>query len=441
MGRSLAGKPPAGANLAPSDGASRRGSSSIRSSNDGIRGPDTARSSISNSVPMRPNSHHAMWGKPGAMTPKETGQAIILNYSYVAGSFGVISILAGAVLQGDKNINKKFLGSGPGVYFILRGVTSIITTLVGCVLRGYWALSDFQGSGKLKSYAIMLAADWVWGLLVILAAGLCMHDSFFWWVGIVSDSVFQLGVLRTLTDLISMAMRHKKFKRDESKNNAGEYRGEVDSSSLSPRRADSFTSSAGGVLVGEQHERNESKLRSYDTEMGDAISVPTSPNLQEVVPSAPPLEPTFITTVIADEIDGVPTAPSSPMIQISVPAAAASPMLTQHDFEEKWLRLRQLSSTSRSCRVVPSVADVKIHLTDRGFKVIASGVVEGLTRVFSYLPLEYGSFLLLELLLAPGVDARAPCTCTLTIKVDGSEGSPSIGRAVDSLDLKMLLHN
>ena len=84
-----------------------------------------------------------------------------------------------------------------------------------------------------------------------------------------------------------------------------------------------------------------------------------------------------------------------------------------------------------------------MHLQERGFSVVASGTVEGLTRVYLYRGLDDGetSFLLCELLMAPGVDASAPCTVTLTIKVDGSEGSPSIGGAVDALDLKMLLHS
>ena len=83
-----------------------------------------------------------------------------------------------------------------------------------------------------------------------------------------------------------------------------------------------------------------------------------------------------------------------------------------------------------------------MHLQERAFHVVASGNVEGLTRVYLYRALDDGStsFLLCELLMAPGVDASAPCTCTLTIKVDGSEGSPSIGSAVDALDLGILLH-
>jgi hypothetical protein len=445
MGRSVAGKPPAKGKTRQSTHAKNINKNNNKSiSGSGDRGPDTARSSVSRG-PTRPSAKHAMWGKPGAMTAKQTGQAIILNYAYVAGSFGVISILAGAVLEGDKSVTKTFLGSGPGLFFILRGVTSLCTTVVGCGLRGYWALSDFEGSSKLKTYAALLAADWVWGLLVIVAAGVCMHDSFFWWVGIVGDSVFQLGVLRTLTDLISMAGHHKRRKENgELEEQWGDGGGRV-GGRVSPRLDGERGSSGGGFKGGEEEEEEEEeRQQQQDVELGRAGAAASTVDAQEVAPSAPPLDTAFITTVIADEVDGVPTAPSSPIVRDhAMPLPASQLTLSQHDFEEKWLRLRQLSSSTQSCRVVPAMADVNMHLQERGFSVVASGTVEGLTRVYLYRGLDDGetSFLLCELLMAPGVDASAPCTVTLTIKVDGSEGSPSIGGAVDALDLKMLLHS
>ncbi len=441
MGRSVAGKPPARAKTRQSTHAKRRGSRNGSGSQRGI--PDTARSSVSRgAAPTRPSAKHAMWGKPGAMTAKQTGQAIILNYAYVAGSFGVISILAGAVLEGDKSVNKTFLGSGPGLFFILRGVTSLCTSVVGCALRGYWALSDFEGSGKLKSYAAMLAVDWLWGLLVIIAAGVCMHDSFFWWVGIIGDSVFQLGVLRTLTDLISMAAHHKRRKENGELEDPEERSSSQGSGRISPRLDGGGDAAGDGDGFGFSRKDEEEKEHPQDVELGRGGITASAVSAQEVGPSAPPLESAFITTVIADEVDGVSTAPSSPITHAIAPPISSRPTLSQHDFEEKWLRLHQLSSSTQSCRVVPSVADVKMHLQERGFSVVASGTVEGLTRVYLYRGLEGGqtSFLLCEILLAPGIDASAPCTCTLSIKVDGSEGSPAIGAAVDELDLKILLH-
>lgn len=429
MGRSVAGKRPARAATRPS--------THVKRSKNTYRQPDTARSSASSSqsngvMPKRPDGLHAMWGKPGAMTAKQTGQAIILQYSYVAGSFGVIGALAGAVLEGDSSVGKTFLGSRIGVYFILRGISSVCMTLVGCMLRGYWALSDFEGSSKLKTYTTVLVADWLFGLLVIIAAGICMHDSFFWWLGIISNSVFQLGTLRTISDLTAMAARHKRTKRMDKTRGEEGGRLEYDTNNVDMGKTNNNDAAYMKQIAGRKDE-------GVDLESSGSRNVATA--AAEVSPSAPPLDSSLITTVLADDIEDIPIAPSSPARVYEAPSTRpGSRLLSQREFEEKWLKLRQLSSSTHSCRKVPAVADVKLHLTERNFDVVASGTIEGLTRVYVYQPLDGGkSFLLCELLMSPGINTMADCTCTLTIKVDGSEGSPSVGAAVDALDLGVLL--
>ena len=317
-----------------SSGAATRPSTHVKRSS-ASRQPDTARSSTSSSqfnraVPQRPDGLHAMWGRPGAMSAKQTGQAIILQYSYVAGFFGVISILSGAVLEGDRGAAKTFLGFTIGVYFIIRGITAVCMTLVGCVLRGYWALSDFEGSSKIKSYVVVLMVDWVIGLLVIVAAGVCMHDSFFWWVGIINSAVFQLGMLRTISDLIAMAGRHKRAKqtkepgdRADDDLDGGDHATKIDIDDATSRDAADTEKMVGGKTM--------------------ALVTMAA----EVSPSAPPIDPSLITTVVADDIEGVPTAPSSPVRMFETPSVrSGSQVLSQRNFEEKWLRLSQLSSST-----------------------------------------------------------------------------------------------
>ncbi len=112
----------------------------------------------------------------------------------------------------------------------------------------------------------------------------------------------------------------------------------------------------------------------------------------------------------------------------------------QEVFEGKWLRLPQLSSRNNIFQPpIPAIGDVKMHLKERQFDVVASGALDGVTRVYMHRRISAGCYLFGELVVSAGHDASAQCTLTTTLKIDESAmGNPHLGRIVDSMDLGVL---
>lgn len=80
-----------------------------------------------------------------------------------------------------------------------------------------------------------------------------------------------------------------------------------------------------------------------------------------------------------------------------------------------------------------------LQILTRNFDVVASGTLDGVTRVYMHRRVSNGCYLLAEIVMSVGHDTNAPCTLTTTIKVDEyAMGNPNLGRFVDSLELGIL---
>ena len=115
-------------------------------------------------------------------------------------------------------------------------------------------------------------------------------------------------------------------------------------------------------------------------------------------------------------------------------------VMDQRSFEQKWLRLPQLSSRNDTfLPPMPGIGDIKLHMMERNFNIVASGTIEGVTRIYMHCLVSSENYLLVEVVISAGVDASAQCTLTTTIKIDASGmGDPNLSRIVDSMELSLL---
>ena len=425
MGRSIAGKAPVGNSGRDRNGRIRPNTTPLKSrtsdrqreaSRVAARGQTNRGQQVNQ---LRPGAMHTQWGAPGQLDGKTAGQDHILQFATAAGVCAALLLLAAAGLMA--NATERRGASTLATWMYVKTVTTAVTSVSACALRGYWVWSNYNGSSKLTSYGVLVFADWLFGLVVLVVLLAHYMDNGFWWLGFVVLLVFSAASLRTLSDLVYASLRKNKEKKQKAIDEKDKEKG------------------GQGGEGGENPEDVESPTV-------DAMVVGTAVSDEMRAPSAPPLQHASAFTNIQE----IPSAPASPvkndrmLIQNPplhpVDEYVNGHVMDQRVFEEKWLKLPQLSSRNDTFfPPCPALGDIKLHLKERQFDVVASGALEGVTRVYMHRRVSKGYYLLAEIVMSVGHDASAQCTLTTTLKVDEQVmGDPSLGRVVDSMDLGIL---
>ena len=439
MGRSIAGKAPIGNRGRDSKGRIRpnrtptKAQVQRRQSEMEVREAEKRNSRGQQVNRLRPGAIHARWGSPADMTGKGHGQDHIIQYATAAGICSCLLLVSAAGL-GSLNdsrpskeniaINSQGAGMLAGWLYVKAG-TTMFTSIVACCLRSYWVWSDYNGSAKLRTYVGLMFVDWCYGLFVLILMLANYVDHAFWWVGLVILVLFSGASLRTMFDIVYAVGRKLKEKKiekeitetkEETSNN-----GMVDPQEVKAAASTSTITRSGAG--------NSAAAEKIDILVMAESAEPSAPPIQYDDPPAAPSSP-----VRADRMMQRPAPPTSSGSGIN------SIIMNKKAFEQKWLRLPQLSSRNDTfLPPIPGMGDIKMHLKARNFDVVASGTLEGITRVYMHQQVSSDVYMLAEIVISVGHDASAHCTLTTTIKVDAiGLGNPNLGRIVDSMELALL---
>ena len=408
---------------------------------------------------MRPGGVHTQWGAPAALSGKTQGQDHVLQFATASGVFACLFLISGAGLANLKNtVGSSKSEKNPttynvqgavtlGTWLYVKTVTTAVLSLLSCLLRSYWVWSNYNGSSKLASYTALMVLDWVFGIVVMVVLLSTYIEHGFWWVGFVSLFVFTAASLRVIFDLVYAVLKRNREKKEGQGGEEGAAGGEGEE--------------PGNVEEGTKEGTKEGEAMAHSDELPSAppLVIPVHPgnggnnndsnhndgNNHDGQHQNNPRHTTDFT-----HMEDIPVAPSSPVRSDRMmyqPPPTANPVglrpgevMGQEVFEGKWLRLPQLSSRNNIFQPpIPAIGDVKMHLKERQFDVVASGALDGVTRVYMHRRISAGCYLFGELVVSAGHDASAQCTLTTTLKIDESAmGNPHLGRIVDSMDLGVL---
>jgi hypothetical protein len=312
---------------------------------------------------LRPGAVHTSWGNPRILRGKTAGQDHILQFATAAGIFSCFFLIAAAGLQSLKNIRQTSSATTAGsatedststlanvngasnlaTWLWVKTGTTGLTSILACLLRSYWVWSNYNGSSKLSSYCFVMCMDWLFGIVVMIAMINNYIEHGFWWFGFISLLLFTAASLRTIFDLVYASIKRNNEKKEEKE---------------------------------EKEEKKEQKEREEKDDEVAAGTKAVEPAVISIAesdePSAPPLSPSSKSNQHTSEFTNIqnivqPPAPSSPVKMYHPPILLEeSEIMNQQMFEDKWLKLPQLSSRNHTFMPpLPPIGDIKMHLKER----------------------------------------------------------------------------
>ena len=432
MGRSIAGKRPVGnsgrdrrgrikPNRTPNKSDPRRPSTTSTSTTSATTSttnkqtkPTRERSRAQEVKRLRPAGVHTQWGAPGDVDGKMAGQSHILQFATAAAVCACLFLVSGAGLasvQGGSTTTtttttssttstSTSTKSGSGVtaaaaaaaaaadnaatatllsdWLFAKTASTAFISFVACGLRSYWVFTNYTGSSKLTSFSILMSMDWIFGLIIMIVMLFNYVENGFWWLGFATLLIFTLASLRTFFDIVYSAIRKSKEKKKFTKDRKNE-----------------------------EEKKNEEKKKNEEekNEKGDDYNEesPRSINVVVVADDAEPSAPPIHYDDDDDDENAPPKAPVSPVKSDRMMKRGSGTtanergeaggaggaggedggdgsrlrpgeVMNQRMFEDRWLRLPQLSSRNDIfLPPVTAMSDIKLHFKEREFDVVASG--------------------------------------------------------------------